>query len=102
MTNDATQPVVEFLERFTSALGVSTTTTVEYTPDGPRINIGGDEAEILLRLHTSDATRPKVLPPHRREKRLVFKNIDRAGWSNDIECYLKDGGYEELKKALRA
>ena len=49
MTNDATQPVIEFLDRFTSALGVNTTTTVEQTADGPRINIGGDEAEILVR-----------------------------------------------------
>jgi NADH-quinone oxidoreductase subunit F len=30
----------------------------------------------------------------------VFKNIDREGWTPDIDCYLKDGGYEELKKAL--
>ena len=49
MTNDPTQPVIAFLERFTAALGLNTTTTVEQTADGPRINIGGDEAEILVR-----------------------------------------------------
>ena len=38
--------------------------------------------------------------PHPREKRIIFKNIDRPGWTNDIECYLHDGGYEELKKAF--
>jgi NADH-quinone oxidoreductase subunit F len=38
--------------------------------------------------------------PHPREKRIIFKNIDRPGWTNDIDCYLKDGGYEELKKAF--
>ena len=38
--------------------------------------------------------------PHPRERRIVFKNIDREGWTPDIDCYLKDGGYEELKKAL--
>ncbi len=54
----------------------------------------------LLSVTKSDATLPKVLPPHPREKRIVFKNIDREGWTNDIECYLQDGGYEELKKAL--
>jgi NADH-quinone oxidoreductase subunit F len=42
-----------------------------------------------------------VRTPHPREKRTIFTNIDRPGWTNDIECYLKDGGYEELKKALR-
>jgi NADH-quinone oxidoreductase subunit F len=39
--------------------------------------------------------------PHPRERRIVFKNIDREGWTPDIDCYLKDGGYEELKKALK-
>ena len=44
---------------------------------------------------------PAIVPtPHPRERRIVFKNIDRAGWTTDIDCYLKDGGYEELKKAL--
>jgi NADH-quinone oxidoreductase subunit F len=38
--------------------------------------------------------------PHPREKRIIFKNIDRPGWTNDVECYLHDGGYEELKKAF--
>jgi NADH-quinone oxidoreductase subunit F len=38
--------------------------------------------------------------PHPREKRIVFKNIDRPGWTNEIDCYLRDGGYEDLKKAL--
>ena len=32
---------------------------------------------------------------------MVFQNIDREGWSNDIEKYLTYGGYEELKKALK-
>jgi NADH-quinone oxidoreductase subunit F len=38
--------------------------------------------------------------PHPRERRLVFKNIDREGWTPDIECYLRDGGYEDMKKAF--
>jgi len=42
-----------------------------------------------------------VRTPHPRERRIVFKNIDREGWTTDIDCYLKDGGYEELKKALK-
>jgi NADH-quinone oxidoreductase subunit F len=41
-----------------------------------------------------------VRSPHPRENRIVFRNIDRPGWTNDIDCYLRDGGYEELKKAL--
>ena len=48
-------------------------------------NIRLEEAAALLKLDKSDATTPRVLPPHPREKRLVFKNIDREGWTNDIE-----------------
>src|SRR5436853_6563980 len=32
--------------------------------------------------------------------RLILKNIDAPGYSNDLECYLRHGGYEALKKAL--
>lgn len=38
--------------------------------------------------------------PHAREHRLIFRNVDRAGYDPSIDCYLKDGGYEQLKKAL--
>jgi NADH-quinone oxidoreductase subunit F len=37
---------------------------------------------------------------HPLERRLVFKNIGRKDWTTDIDCYLRDGGYEELKKAV--
>ena len=39
--------------------------------------------------------------PHPREHRLIFKNVDRAGWNTSIECAIADGGYEMLKKALK-
>ena len=32
--------------------------------------------------------------------RLILKYIDAPGYTNDIECYLRNGGYEALKKAL--
>jgi NADH-quinone oxidoreductase subunit F len=38
--------------------------------------------------------------PHPLEHRLVFKNIGREDWTTDIDCYLRDGGYEELKQAV--
>lgn len=63
-------------------------------------NIKVEEAAKLLKLAKSDATTPRVQKPHPREHRLIFKNIDRKGWTNDIKCYLRDGGYEDLKKAL--
>ena len=39
-------------------------------------------------------------PAHPLEHRLVFKNIARKGWTTDIDRYLKDGGYEQLRKAV--
>ncbi|MEI6350619.1 MAG: NADH-quinone oxidoreductase subunit NuoF [Verrucomicrobiota bacterium] len=38
--------------------------------------------------------------PHPREKRLVLANVDREGYTPDIDCYLQHGGYEDLRKAL--
>ena len=64
-------------------------------------NVAPEQASILFEeSRPSDATLPKVRAPHPKETRLVFKNIDREGWTNDIECYLRDGGYEDLKKAF--
>ena len=38
---------------------------------------------------------------HPLERRLIFKNIGRRDWKIDIDTYLRDGGYEQLKKALK-
>jgi len=38
--------------------------------------------------------------PHPLEHRLIFKNVGHKNWDTDINTYLKDGGYEELKKAV--
>ena len=46
---DATQPVIDFLNSFTAALGIRTPVDVEQTSDGPRLNMSGEEAELLVR-----------------------------------------------------
>jgi len=75
MTNDATQPIVDFLERFISALGISSAVDVEQTVDGPRLNMTGDEAELLVRhrgeplkalQHVVDTAFARVLPDGKR------------------------------------
>jgi NADH-quinone oxidoreductase subunit F len=61
-------------------------------------NVNVDSAADLLANQTPRLTaRPS---PHPLERRLVFKNIGREGWTPDIDCYLEDGGYEELRKAV--
>jgi NADH-quinone oxidoreductase subunit F len=39
--------------------------------------------------------------PHPREHRMIFRNVDRKGWDASIATYLKEGGYEQLKAALK-
>ncbi|MDH7502094.1 MAG: NADH-quinone oxidoreductase subunit NuoF [Verrucomicrobiota bacterium] len=34
------------------------------------------------------------------ERHLILKNIRKPGYSTDIECYLRHGGYQALRKAL--
>src|SRR5438093_6207621 len=46
---DATQPILEFLNRFTTALGINASVDIEQSPDGPRLNMTGEQAEILVR-----------------------------------------------------
>ena len=41
-----------------------------------------------------------IMPPHRYERRLIFKNIGSADWSIDMDRYMRDGGYDQLKKAV--
>lgn len=38
--------------------------------------------------------------PHPSEARRIFKNVDRQGWNTNIDTYLSEGGYDQLKKAL--
>ncbi len=44
-----TEAIVEFLNRFTAALGIESPVDVEETPDGPRLNLSGEDAELLAR-----------------------------------------------------
>src|SRR5262252_702267 len=43
------QPITRFLEQFVAALGIQAQILAEETPDGLRLNIQGDEAELLVR-----------------------------------------------------
>ncbi len=38
--------------------------------------------------------------PHPRERRMIFRNVDREGWDTRFATYVADGGYLELRKAL--
>jgi spoIIIJ-associated protein len=49
MQTTPTTAIVDFLTRFTAALGIAASIEVAETADGPRINVTGEEAELLVR-----------------------------------------------------
>ena len=49
----------------------------------------------------SDITYLPGKEPHEKERRLIFKNVDRKGWNPKIKTYLAEGGYKMAKKALK-
>ncbi len=61
-------------------------------------NVDVNSIADLLRKQTSNIKHQTS--PHPLEHRLIFKNIGRSDWTTDIDCYLRDGGYEQLKQAL--
>jgi NADH-quinone oxidoreductase subunit F len=62
-------------------------------------NVRPDSIVDLLQNQTSNIKHQTS--PHPLERRLIFKNIGRKDWKIDIDTYLKDGGYAQLKKALK-
>jgi spoIIIJ-associated protein len=89
---DAVQPIVEFLTRVTTALGLKATVEVEESPDGPRLNLAGEDAELLARhrgeplkalQHVADMAFGRTLPDDKR----VF--IDALGYRKGKDIELK-------------
>ena len=39
--------------------------------------------------------------PAPQQHRLIFRHIDEPGYSNDLACYVRNGGYEVLRKAVQ-
>ena len=39
--------------------------------------------------------------PAPEQRRMIFAQIDEPGYTNDIACYLKHGGYEVMRKAFQ-
>lgn len=68
---DATEPIVDFLRRFVAAMGIETAIDVEETADGPRINLSGEQAEILVR--------------HRGESLKALQHVVDMAYGRDLE-----------------
>jgi NADH-quinone oxidoreductase subunit F len=70
--------------------------------------VNPNSVEDLLRNQTSNikhlsavaSAKVDQTSPHPLEHRLIYKNVGRTDWTTDIDCYLRDGGYEQLKQTL--
>jgi len=58
--NDVTPRIVEFLERFTAAMGIAGKVKVEQRVEGPRINLDGEEAERILKIDSIERTTARL------------------------------------------
>jgi spoIIIJ-associated protein len=47
--NDVTPQIIQFLEQFATAMGIRATIKVDERPEGPRLNLDGEEVELLVR-----------------------------------------------------
>ena len=63
-------------------------------------NVKPEAISTLLTNHQSLITN-HAHSPHPLEHRLIFKNIGRADWTPDLDCYLRNGGYEQLRNAVK-
>jgi spoIIIJ-associated protein len=90
--SDSDQHISRFLERFITALGVKAHVVAEDTPDGLRLNIEGDEAELLVRhrgeplkalQHVADIAFGRDL----RDDRRIF--VDALGYRRGKDTELR-------------
>src|SRR5881392_2080017 len=86
---------IEFVE----CLASCGTAPVCMVNDDLHENVQSDSAADLLGNQQSEISNQQS--PHPLEHRLIFKNIGRKDWKIDIDTYLKDGGYEDLRKAVK-
>jgi len=68
--SDPTKPIGEFLEQVASAYGIDASVACEDTPDGPRFNFEGEQAELLAR--------------HRGEPLKALQHIVDSAFGRDV------------------
>ncbi len=92
-------PDGEYSIEFVECLASCGTAPVCMIDDALHENVAPESAADLLAPQSSPNTQQP--PPHALERRLIFKNIGRDDYTTDIDCYLKNGGYEDLRAAVK-
>jgi NADH-quinone oxidoreductase subunit F len=94
----AVSPDGQYSIEFVECLASCGTAPVCMVDDDLHENVAPESAPGLLTRHSSPATHHS---PHPLERRLIFKDIGREDYTTDIDCYLQNGGYEQLKAAVK-
>ena len=101
---DLNSRLLDFVKSVTSAMGLDVNAAVEDTPDGPRVNITGEDGEVLLRhkaeglqalQHIAVTVFRHELPDHQR---VV---VDCMGFRRDKDAELKQMALFLAEKAVR-
>jgi spoIIIJ-associated protein len=102
---DINSRLLDFVKSVTTAMGLHVEATVEDTGDGPRVNIAGDEGEVLLRhkaealqalQHIASTVFRHELPEH---KRIV---VDCMGFRRGKDAELRQMALFLGERAKRA
>ena len=96
----AVSPDGEYSIEFVECLASCGTAPVCMLDDALHENVAPECApELLTNLESRISNHAAT--PHPLEHRLIFQNIGREGYTIDIDCYLQNGGYEQLRAAVR-
>ncbi len=94
----AVSPDGEYSIEFVECLASCGSAPVCMVDDDLHENVRPNDAAALINRHSPPDTSSSS--PHPLEHRLIFKNIGKPDWKTDIDTYVADGGYEQLKKAV--
>jgi len=104
MRDDLNRRILEFVRGATAAMGLALDAKLEDTPEGPRVNLEGEEGELLLRhkaeallslQHVASSIFRHELPEN---ERVV---VDCLGFRRDKEAELRQMAHYLAERALR-
>ena len=99
-------PDGEVTVEFVECLASCGTAPVVMIDDELHEKVDAAKARALSREDQGRGARPpdpltRTPMPAPEQHRLIFRHIDEPGYSSDLACYLRNGGYEVLRKAVQ-
>lgn len=95
-----TSPDGRYTVEFVECLASCGSAPVCLVGDNLHENVSGGDVPAVLGDH-GGAPAKVLREPHPLERRLVLRNAGRGDYDTSLDCYVRNGGYESLKKALK-